>query len=422
MPDIAGDFSLQDIVHLGVALAIGFLIGFEREHTHTAEQREHSFAGARTFSLVALAGALAGLIDDGFVLPAVALAAIAGLTGAAYWSVARDRPGSGGTTEIALFVTFLLGLAAVRDYAVPAAIGGVAVAIILSIKESVQRWAQSLSEDELHAALRFLAISIIILPILPNEGYGPYDALNPREIWLMVVFISGLSFLGYWLIKSVGEDKGFLLTGVAGGLASSTATTLSLARFAKEGANPARAAAGIIAANVVMVVRVGFLLAAVARDVLTALAPALAAAGVVGAAAALLIWRREKNAEATPKPLQLGNPMELKPAFIFAALLAAITLASRFGADQFGDSGLLVVALVSGLADVDAMTLTAGRQAGVGDITAATAGAAVLAAVFSNTAVKAAMTWSIGGAAAGRFVALSVAAMIAAGAVVFLVI
>ncbi len=422
MPDFAGDFSLQDIVHLTLAVAIGFLIGFEREHRHRVEARERSFAGARTFTLVALAGALSGLIDEGFVLPAVTLAAIAGLTGAAYWSVARANPGGGGTTEIALFVTFLLGLAAVRDYAIPAAIGGVAVAIILSIKESVERWASSLTERELYAALRFLAIAVIVLPVLPNQGYGPYEALNPREIWMMVVFISGLSFLGYWLIKSVGEDKGFLLTGLAGGLASSTATTLSLSRFAKEGADPGRAAAGIIAANVVMVARVGFLLAAVARDVLTALAPALATAGVVGAAAALLIWRRRDKTEGERKPLELGNPMELKPAFIFAALLAVITLASRFGADQFGDSGLLVVAFISGLADVDAITLTAGRQAGIGDITAATAGAAVLIAVFSNIVVKAGMTWTIGGAAAGRIVALSFAAMVAAGTVAFLLV
>lgn len=422
MPDFSTAEALFDLRNLAVALAVGFLIGFEREHTHVVEAREHTFAGARTFALVALAGGLTGLFEQSLILSAVALLMIGALTVAAYWASAREQSGFGGTTEVAIAVTFLLGLAATRGYLLVAAAGGVAVAIILSIKPSVKKLAASLTGKELYAALRLLAISVIILPVLPNEGFGPYEALNPQAIWLMVVFISGLSFMGYWLIRIVGADKGFLLTGLAGGLASSTATTLSLSRFAKEGAKASQVAAGVVAANVVMVLRVGFLLAAVARDVLAAVAPALGAAAIAGAAAALWIWRSERRTEKAHDAIDLGNPMEIRPALIFAALLAVITLASRFGADQFGEGGLLVVAFISGLADVDAITLTAGRQAGVGDITASIAAAAVLAAVFSNIVAKAGMAWTIGGPAAGRVVALSFAAMVVAGGAVFLLV
>lgn len=421
MTGFAGDYSLTDLIHLAVALAIGFLVGFEREYTHRAEAKQRNFAGARTFSLTALAGALSGLIGEGLVLPSVLLASIAALTAVAYWSTARQKPGAGGTTEISLFVTFLLGLATTRGFVVEAAIGGVATAIILSMKARVQHVASALSEGEMHAALRLLAISVIVLPVLPDQSFGPYDALNLRNIWLMVVFISGLSFLGYWFIKFVGQGRGILLTGLAGGLASSTATTLSLSRFAKEGAEGRATAAGIIAANVVMLIRVGVLTAAISRAVLAALWPALLAAAIVGAVAAVFLWRGRKAAEPTETALELGNPMEIRPALFFAALLAVISLAAGFGADEFGHAGLVVVALISGLADVDALTLIAGRQAASGDVAADAAALAVMAAVASNIVVKAGMSWTIGGVRVGTPVALTFAAIIAAGAAAFFV-
>ncbi len=421
MPDFAADISLDDLIHLAVALAIGFLIGFEREHTHRAEAREHSFAGARTFALTALAGALSGLADEGLILPSVLLLSIAALTAVAYWSSAREKPGAGGTTEIALFLTFVLGLAATRGYVVEAAIGGVATAIILSIKQNVQHWASSLSERELHAALRLLAISVIVLPILPDQDFGPYDALNPRTIWLMVVFISGLSFFGYWLIKLVGESGGILITGLTGGLASSTATTLSLSRFAKDGAEGRAVAAGIIAANVVMLIRVGILVAAISRPVLAALWPALLAGALAGAAAALYLWRGRDTSTNAKAALDIDNPMEIRPALFFAALLAVISVAAAFGADKFGDAGLAIVGLISGLADVDAITLTAGRQAAAGSIGADGAALAVMAAVGSNIVVKAGMAWGIAGPRTGAPVAVACGVAAAASAVVFFV-
>lgn len=421
MPDIADAVSLIDLRNLALAAVVGFLIGFEREWTHAAEAREHTFAGARTFALIGFVGGLSGFLTDDWVFIAVAFAAVAALTIVAYWADARETPGFGGTTEIAIFATFLLGLAATRGHLLVAVVGGVSVAVLLSLKDSVRRLAASLSEAEIHAALRFLAISIIILPILPDQGYGPYEALNPREIWLMVVFISGLSFLGYWLDKTLGAERGVFVTGIVGGLASSTATTLSLSKFARDGvAVPRTVAAGVIIANVVMLIRVGFLLAAVSRPVLSAIWPVLAAGAVVGTGAALFYWRRAGKTKPADAELEVGNPMEIKPALVFAALLAVISLASKFGADQFGETALFVVGFVSGLADVDAMTLTAGRQAATGAVGALAAGGAIMAAVASNIVVKAGMAWSIGGRDVGAMVAGTFAAIIAASGGVYL--
>lgn len=422
MPELIEPSSLIDLRNLALAAIVGFLIGFEREWTHVAEARRHTFAGARTFALVGLVGGLAGLIGDSMLLAAVAFAAVAVLTITAYWAAVRSKPRFGGTTEVAIFAVFLLGLAATRGHLLIAAVGGVSVAIILSLKETVAKWAGAFTQAEVRATLRFLAISIIILPILPDSGYGPYGALNPREIWLMAVFISGLSFLGYWLMKVLGTGRGVFMTGLVGGLASSTATTFSLSHFAKEGAaNPKVVAAGIIAANVVMIIRVGVLLAAVAQPVLAVVWPSLVVGAALGIASGFILWRSVNDAGSSHAGIEVKNPMELRPALIFAALLAAIALASRWGADRFGESALYLVGFVSGLADVDALTLTAGRQAAAGTVGVQVAAVAVLLAAASNILVKAGIALGVGGRAAGRLVSIAFVIIIAgAGAVHFL--
>ncbi|MEQ8177615.1 MAG: MgtC/SapB family protein [Amphiplicatus sp.] len=406
---------LNDLQALAIATAIGFIIGFERDWRREEEQRERSFAGARTFALTGLVGGLAALASIPFVVPA-GFIVLGAISIAAYWAKARAEPDTGGTTEIALLAAYLLGVTAAEE-PVLAAIGGAATTILLALKPLTTRAAGAMDARELKAALRFLAISVIVLPILPDKGYGPYDALNPRNIWWMVVLISGLSFLGYWLTKLQGS-RGILLTGIVGGLASSTATTLSLSRLVRDGTTSARAgAAGIIGANVVMLARVGVLLFAVSQTVLAAVWPALAAGAVAGGVVAILLWRgdREKGSE-----MKLGNPMELGPALIFAALIAFISVASHFATETFGDSGLYALAFFTGLADVDAITLTAGQQAGSGGIGVTVAGAAVLIAVAANTLVKVGMTLSIAGRGAGLWVGGACAAIVAAGAAGFL--
>ncbi|MBB5517373.1 MgtC/SapB family protein [Amphiplicatus metriothermophilus] len=404
---------LADFQNLAIAGAIGFLVGFQREWRDREQARERTFAGARTFALAGFAGGAAGLIDAGALPVAVGLAGLAALVVAAYWEQARREPGLGGTTEVAFLAVYLLGALATRGEPALAGAGGVTVAILLALKPSVQRWARAIEARELAAALRFLAISVIILPLAPDQGYGPYEALNPRQIWRMVVLISGLSFLGYWLTKLYGA-RGVLLTGAAGGLASSTAATLSLSTMVRDGTAGARAgAAGVVAANVMMLARIGALLLVVSTEVLRAVWPALAAGGVTGALAAALFWRGERAGGAEMK---LGNPMELRPAFLFAGLLAVIAMASRFASDLYGDAGLYALAAAAGLADVDAITLSAGGDAGRGALASQVAAFAILIAAAANALVKAGMSAWIAGRAAGWRVAAAFAAMAAAAA------
>jgi uncharacterized membrane protein (DUF4010 family) len=411
-----------DAVHLlrnlALAATAGFVVGFEREWTQTFEKRQHTFAGARTFALIGLTGGLAGLLDNGALIAAMALVVIGALTIVGYWIEAKEAPGRGGTTEIAIFATFLLGVAAGRGDLLVAAAGAVTVAGILSLKPVVSQWARSLSAREIHATLRFLAISVLLLPVLPDKGFGPYGALNPRALWLMVVLISGLSFLGYWSVKFLGGGRGVLVTGIVGGLASSTATTLSLSKFArdKQSAPPA-VAAGIVAANVVMLARVGLILAALSPATFSAAAPALVSAGLAGAALALIMWR------AAPKDgggeVALGNPFEIRPALYFATLIGVISVLSAYGADRFGAAGIYAIGFISGFADADPMTLSAARQAATASLAPEIAAGAVLLAVVSNIATKAMMALSIGGRATGISVLGAFVVIIAAGGAAF---
>ncbi len=412
---------MSALAALGVALAAGFLVGFEREWTQALEKQRHAFAGARTFALVGAAGGLCGLLSDGAALAAAGVLTVGALTLLAYAIEARDTKGRGGTTEIALIVTFLLGVAAGRGEMLLASGGAVIIAIALSLKDEIKGLARTLNEKELHATLRFLAIAVLILPIAPDRDMGPYGALNPRDLWLMVVFISGLSFLGYWLVKALGAAHGVVATGVVGGLASSTATTLSLARMARDGAAaPAAAAAGIVTANVMMMARIALMLAALAPALLVTLAPALGAAGAVGAVIALAAWRAFANDGVSPDKVAVGNPFEIRPALFFALLLAAISVGSAFAADRLGDRGLYAFAFAAGLGDADAVVLPVARQASADTLAPPAASLAVLLAMAANALSKGVMAFGVGGARVGAPVIGAFGVMAAAGAAAFL--
>ena len=420
--DMAGpEFSdlLSVLLAVAVALAAGFLIGFEREWTQALEARRHAFAGARTFTLVSFAGGLCGLASQGDLIVAAGLLAVGGLTVISYWIEAREAKGRGGTTEVALVATYLLGVMAGRGELLLAGAGAVAVTLALSLKDEITRMAHALSETEIHATIRFLAISVLILPIAPDRGFGPYEALNPREIWLMVVLISGLSFVGYWLVKAFGERQGVIAAGLVGGLASSTATTLSLSRRVRDnGGAPAAAAAGVVFANLVMTAKVVLVVAALAPMLVSRIAAPLAAAAVTGVLSALLLWRRA-HGEAVGA-VSVGNPFELRPALVFAGFIAVISVVSAFVADTIGDEGLYALAFVSGLADVDAVILPVSRQAGAGSLMAAPASLSILIAAAANALAKGAMALGVGGLRVGLPVAMAFAAMIAAAAATFL--
>ncbi|PWR17881.1 MgtC/SapB family protein [Zavarzinia aquatilis] len=414
---------LPVIGDLAISLGCGAVIGFERGWYQRDQAEGTRPAGIRTFSLIGLIGGIAGLAGGSAGSPwplAAAVIAVVVLLGLGYWRAATHDNDLSLTTVIAGVLTVLLGGIASMGHALPAAMAAVVATAILSAKPVTHRLLRRVEAVEVAAALRLLLISVVILPVLPNEGYGPYQALNPFELWLMVVAIAGLSFLGYVAIRLGDSGRGVLFAGVFGGLVSSTATTLALSRMAGRQATlgPA-AAAGAVAAWVIMCGRIALVAYVLAPAIGLAVLPSMAAMALVGIALTFWFLRLRGGAEAVP-PQPPGNPFELISALRFAALLAAIMLGSHWVQAQFGNAGLELLAVISGLADVDAITLSvAGGKVGAG-VGADEAAKVILIAAVTNTLVKAGLgTYAGGRAVATRLIPTAVV-MSAAGAALVL--
>jgi len=393
------------------ALAVGLLVGTQREFQHRSEGGDKSiYAGVRTFSLVAMAGALGATLSAQFesaIVLAVALGAVALLALGAY-RAATERGDVGLTTEVALVATALVGALCVTGPLALAAAVGVALAILLALKPATRRLVGAIDHDDIEATLKFAAISVLILPVLPNTPVGPppFDVLTPFKVWLMVVFISALSFLGYVLVQFAGARRGIGLVGVLGGLASSTALTLSFAdRSKKEEALSAAFAAGVVAAWTVMFGRVLVEMGVVNPRLLAAAWPAIAAAGAAGAACAGALYWRSAHRSDEPDERRLANPFALRTALAFGAVYAGVLVLSRAAQMYLGTAGVYASAMASGLADVDALTLSMAELSARGGLDVDTASRAVVLAVASNTVVKGAMVVALGSRAMARSVA-----------------
>ena len=400
------------IGRFGAALAIGLLIGTQREFQHRREDKDSKspYAGIRTFPLVALAGGMGAYLSELFEGPwlAVAVVLIIGAMGLAAYRAGVARGDVGLTTEIALLVTGLAGaLCIVGSLGVVVAIG-VATTILLALKTETREFVNALSETEVEAALKFAAVSALVLPVLPNETYGPapFNVVSPFKVWLMVVFISGISFLGYVLTKIVGAQRGVGLTGIVGGLASSTAVTLSFAeRSRAREALSGALAMGVLAAWAVMFARVLVEAAVVNRALLLEVWPAITAGGVAGLAYGIFLWMRSRQLEAKAGDDEASgpsftNPFELKSALAFGALYAVILVGSKAAEMYLGTTGIYASAIASGLADVDAVTLSmAELSLPEGSLDLKTAATAVVLAAASNTVVKGGIVMMTGSAA-----------------------
>jgi uncharacterized membrane protein (DUF4010 family) len=406
-------FDLRLATELIVALAIGLLIGLEREWRKQGDD-DHARIGIRTFGFMGLLGGLAGTLHSslGPWLAPAALLALALL-------LVNDRRANGKpgialltedlTTLVAAIVTALLGMLAATGAIELAVACAVIVVALLYSKPVLHGLVGKLTEAELKATVRFLVISLVILPVLPDEGYGPYQALNPRTTWLMVVMISAMSFIGYFAIRALGAAIGVLATGFFGGMVSSTATTMTFAKLASD--KPAHGrmlAAGAILANAIMAARVVILSAILAPSLALALALPLGLATATAAGFVAVIWYRARSGKLGAETITFANPFELSQAIKFALLLAVILVLERFLSDKFGATGLFVLAGISGLADVDAITLSVARGIeGGGDLTGPVI--AILLAVASNTLVKSIFILRVG----GSFAAWSIAALTA---------
>jgi len=391
-----------------ISFAIGLLIGLERERTPSAK------AGLRTFALVAIFGTLSALLSvklENSWLFIAGLLGVAGMIIAAYHNQPREENDPGTTTVIALLLCYGLGAMVWYDMSELAVMLAVTVTVLLYFKPELRGISQRLTRRDLVAMLQFAVLSLIILPILPDQNYGPYNAFNPYQVWLMVVLISGLSLAGYAALQIVGTRYGTPLLGFLGGLVSSTATTLS---YAKRGKNsPAMlevAASVIVIASLVVLLRLMVISSVVAYGVLSGLLPVLSGGLILGLLVTFYSWRKMKNAPEPHFP-ETTNPAELHTAFTFGLMYIAILFAAAWMTDFAGNHGLYVVAMISGLTDVDAITLSSLRLFNLNLLNERQAVISISIAFLANMAFKFGMVIFIGGRRLARHVAIGFAAI-----------
>lgn len=408
----------QTFYLLGVSLAIGLLIGIERGWKERDAEEGSRIAGVRTYGLIGLFGGAASLLAGqlGVLAFVAAFAMLTALILASY-VIHQQRSGDAGITSmVAALMTFLFGGLAVAGKVTEAAAFAVVTSLLLGAKPALHRWIGGLESKELRAGLKLLLISVVLLPILPNQGYGPWNALNPYEIWWMVVLIASISFVGYFAMKLAGAGKGAVFTGLFAGLASSTALTLHFSRVARGSPEMApMLAAGILLACGTMFPRMVFVASVLDRDLLKPLlAPATVMGLIVYGAALFFVWRirGEKQSAETP----MSNPLELTSAISFGALLAGVMLLGEGLKKWFGDAGILALSAVSGVADVDAITLSLARMS-QDDLATSLAVLGIVVAAAMNSVIKGGMALAIGGVSLGTrvFTPLLVAALAGLG-------
>ncbi|MEX2143699.1 MAG: MgtC/SapB family protein [Anaerolineales bacterium] len=408
---------LDLFIRFATPLAIGFFIGLQREFQHGGVGRTIP-AGERTFALITLSGALAAMASEQFDQPLIffGLLLSVGLLVVVGYVFKAQRGHFGMTTEAAILVSVLLGGLCYWGFVGLAVAIGVATTVLLSIKWETDKLVEALTRQDIIAALQFAAITAIILPVLPNESLlpAPFDVLNPFQIWLMVVFISGISFLGYLLIKLTGSQNGIGATGVLGGLVSSTAVTLSFARRSiKESKVVLALAVGISAAWAIMFARIIFQIAVIHSELLSLAWLPLVASGLAGFvfAAYLIISQRS----AGRGRVEFSNPFDLGEALRFGLLYAFILVIARSAQLYMGDQGVLLSSFVSGLADVNAITISLAQLSKDGILSLQVAAQGVVIAAITNTLFKGLIVFRLGSPSLRRALTPGLLAMLVIG-------
>lgn len=375
------------------SLGIGLLMGLERERRPSAR------AGLRTFALVALLGTVLGMLatrtESPWLLAAGLFVVGAMMIGAYLRQPDPEDPGT--TSVVALLLCFCYGAMIWYGYRTLAVMLAILSTVLLYFKSELRAISSNLTRRDLVSILQFAVLSLVILPILPDNDLGPYGTLNPRQTWWMVVLISGVSLAGYAALRIAGQRHGAPLLGVLGGMASSTATTLVFSRHARGSPGLAPLALVVILiANLVVMVRLAVVAAIVQPSVLVHLLPVLGGALAAGTLFVLVSWRRLRSAAELPE-LELRNPTELPTALTFGAVYAVVLFLSAALSDYFGSAGLYTVAVLSGLTDVDAITLSSLRLFGLDKLTAAATVTSILLALLANLVFKLGVVIVVGG-------------------------
>jgi uncharacterized membrane protein (DUF4010 family) len=406
------------LYRFGAALAIGILVGLQREYAYGGSKKE-LFAGVRTFPLISLLGCTGALMADelsspwglaGIALPMGALIVVAHLVAA--WR----HEGVGLTTEMATLLTFGAGALCYWEYLALAAAVGVVMMGLLSLKPEMHAFAQRITQEDVYATLKFAVITVIVLPILPNQGFGPppLNVLNPYEIWLIVVLISGISFLGYVLIKLVGPRQGISLTGFLGGIVSSTPLTLNFSRRSQEEKDLAKPfALAIIVAWSISYLRVLVEVATLNLPLLDRLWPPMAVAAGVGLAYGVYLHFSQPTEEKGEVPF--SNPFELTTALKFGFLYAVVLMLSKAAEIYVGDIGIYLSSFISGLPDADAVTLSMAQLSKGGGVSVVIGARAIVIGVMANTVAKGGIVLATGSRALRRAILPGLLLMLVTG-------
>jgi uncharacterized membrane protein (DUF4010 family) len=386
--------------HFGVALAIGLLIGMEREFKKSDEAQQFLFGGIRTFPLLALTGCSAAMLGDlmnspwGFVLPIV-------ITGAflvvAYLGTVNKRD-FGMTTEVAALLTVIIGVFCYYGQIELAVALGIIVLVLLSFKVKLHEFSKMLTREEIVSLAKFGLMTAIVLPILPNEPTlpAPFDVLILRNIWLMVVLVTAIGMVGYFLKKLIANRKAIVLTGFIGGLVSSTAVTLSFSSLSKGHSTLSKAyAVAIIVSWITMFLRIVAEVAVVNTNLVKDMWIPMTAAAITGGLYCWFLYNKDGKHEAIADNVEVEKPFSLKKSLIFGGLYAAVIVIANIAQINFGDKGIYLSAIAAGFTDVDAITLSMAEMSRVsGSVDPDVAIRAISLAAVSNTLVKASIVFT----------------------------
>ncbi len=413
----------EKIALLGSALAIGLLIGIERGWKRREAKEGERVAGLRTYGLTGLLGGSAGLLSQylGEIVFGLIFLGFAGAVTVSYVTQRRTRDDVSITSMISMLLAFMLGALATLDHVTLAASAAVITALLLRFKEVLHGWLRRLEVQELHAALQLLLISVVLLPILPDQGYGPWQAFNPYETWWMVVLVASISFIGYFTMKIAGPDKGIILTALAAGMLSSTALTLHFSRLAKEHKEMnSLLAAGILVACGTMFPRIILISTLINPELFDAIVLPMAVMALLTFSLAAVMWHQRTDYQ-PGKLTHINNPLELKSALFFGVILVLVALLGKAAIHFYGETGIYFLAALSGIADVDPINLTLSRMS-VTDLSIDIAILGIVIASVCNTLVKALLSLFVGGVGIGLRTLLPLFAVAGSGLAVALLL
>jgi len=412
----------QILQKFGISIILGALVGVERQFSRSDDSSLSSI-GLRTFIFMSLLGTTTALVSDkvGALFFAVAFAGVFTMIGVSYVVISRRSEDVGMTTDVAALLVFLIGGLVwweMRELAIALA---VAVTVFLSLKETLHQWAHRIDREDIFATLKFAIITFIILPVLPNKAYGPFETFNPHDIWLIVVLISGIGFVGYILLKALGA-RGIGLVGFLGGLVSSTAVTMAFSRRSKDEPKvlPAFALA-IVLACTIMFPRVTLEVLVVNQAIFLRLIPAMATLTLVGCIFSLLYYlRARKELKSESGPVGIRNPLDLSMAVKFGILYAVILFVAELARRYTGENGLMAVSVLSGVTHIDAIVLSVARMAKT-ELDPNTASHAIVLAALSNTFFKGALIWVLGTPQLRRWVISALGTLLVTGIILWLI-